>query len=84
MTPETPRIRFAEFEADLQSQELFRAGAPVRLPNQSFTALAMLLERPGELVSREDLRGRPWPGNRVVEFEQGLNTLRGARLTGGI
>jgi Tol biopolymer transport system component/DNA-binding winged helix-turn-helix (wHTH) protein len=75
MTPETRRIRFAEFEADLQSQELFRAGAPVRLPNQSFTALAMLLERPGELVSREDLRGRLWPGNRVVEFEQGLNAV---------
>ena len=35
----------------------------------------MLLERPGELVSREDLRGRLWPGNRVVEFEQGLNAV---------
>lgn len=75
MTPETPRIRFAEFEADLKSQELFRAGALVRLPNQSFTALAMLLERPGELVSREELRARLWPGNRVVEFEQGLNAI---------
>jgi Tol biopolymer transport system component/DNA-binding winged helix-turn-helix (wHTH) protein len=75
MTPETRRIRFAEFEADLQSQELFRAGALVRLPNQSFTAMAMLLERPGELVSREELRGRLWPGNRVVEFEQGLNAV---------
>jgi Tol biopolymer transport system component/DNA-binding winged helix-turn-helix (wHTH) protein len=75
MTPETRRIRFAEFEADLKSQELFRAGALVRLPNQSFTALAMLLERPGELVSREELRGRLWPGNRVVEFEQGLNAV---------
>jgi Tol biopolymer transport system component/DNA-binding winged helix-turn-helix (wHTH) protein len=75
MTPETRRIRFAEFEADLKSQELFRAGAPIRLPNQSFTALAMLLERPGELVSRDELRARLWPGNRVVEFEQGLNAI---------
>jgi Tol biopolymer transport system component/DNA-binding winged helix-turn-helix (wHTH) protein len=75
MTPETRRIRFAEFEADLKSQELFRAGAAVRLPNQSFTALAMLLDRPGELVSREELRARLWPGNRVVEFEQGLNAI---------
>jgi Tol biopolymer transport system component/DNA-binding winged helix-turn-helix (wHTH) protein len=75
MTPESRRFRFAEFEADLQSQELFRAGTVVRLPNQSFTALAMLLERAGELVSRDELRARLWPGNRVVEFEQGLNAV---------
>src|SRR5688572_25880996 len=69
------RIRFAEFEVDLQSQELFRDGAPVRLPNQSFLALAALLERPGQLVTREELRSRLWPDNRVVEFEQGLNAI---------
>lgn len=73
--PHTSRIRFAEFEADLQSQELFRNGALVRLPNQSFLALAALLERPGELVTREELRTRLWPDNRVVEFEQGLNAI---------
>jgi Tol biopolymer transport system component/DNA-binding winged helix-turn-helix (wHTH) protein len=75
ITPQTRRIRFAEFEADLQTQELFRGGTLVRVPNQSFTALALLLERPGELVSREELRARLWPGNRVVEFEQGLNAV---------
>jgi DNA-binding winged helix-turn-helix (wHTH) protein len=69
------RMRFAEFEADLRSQELFRNGAPVKLPNQSFLALAALLERPGELVTREELRSRLWPDNRVVEFEQGLNAI---------
>ena len=69
------RIRFAEFEVDLQSQELFRDGALVRLPNQSFLALAALLERPGQLVTREELRSRLWPDNRVVEFEQGLNAI---------
>jgi DNA-binding winged helix-turn-helix (wHTH) protein/dipeptidyl aminopeptidase/acylaminoacyl peptidase len=73
--PHTSRIRFAEFEADLKSQELFRNGSLVRLPNQSFQALAALLERPGELVTREELRGRLWPDNRVVEFEQGLNAI---------
>jgi DNA-binding winged helix-turn-helix (wHTH) protein len=72
---QTTRIRFADFEADLRSQELFRDGAPVRLPNQSFLALAALLERPGQLVSREELRARLWPENRVVEFEQGLNAI---------
>ena len=72
---QTFRIRFAEFEVDLQSQELFRDGALVRLPNQSFQALAALLERPGQLVTREELRTRLWPDKRVVEFEQGLNAI---------
>ena len=74
-TPSARRVRFGEFTADLASQELFRAGTPVRLPNQSFVALAALLERPGELVSRDELRARVWPDNRVVEFEQGLNAV---------
>jgi Tol biopolymer transport system component/DNA-binding winged helix-turn-helix (wHTH) protein len=69
------RIRFAEFEADLKTQELFRDGTLVKLPNQSFLALAALLEHPGQLVSREQLRSRLWPDNRVVEFEQGLNAV---------
>ncbi|HET9862003.1 MAG TPA: winged helix-turn-helix domain-containing protein [Steroidobacteraceae bacterium] len=69
------RIRFADYEADLQSQELFRDGVPVRLPNQSFLALSMLIERPGRLVTREELRARLWPDHRVVEFEQGLNAI---------
>ena len=48
-TPSTSRrIRFSDFEADLHSRELFKAGEPVRLPNQSFLALAALLERPGD------------------------------------
>jgi Tol biopolymer transport system component/DNA-binding winged helix-turn-helix (wHTH) protein len=73
--PATRRIRFGDFEADLDSQELFQSGALVRLPNQSFVALATLLERPGELVTRDQLRERLWPDNRVVEFEQGLNAI---------
>jgi Tol biopolymer transport system component/DNA-binding winged helix-turn-helix (wHTH) protein len=76
--PETPpiqRIRFGEFTADLASQELFRLGSLVRMPNQSFLALAALLEKPGQLVTREELRLRLWPDNRVVEFEQGLNAV---------
>ncbi len=69
------RIRFGVFEADLQSKELFRQGERIPLPNQSFVALAALLERPGQLVSREELRRRLWPDNRVVEFDQGLNAI---------
>jgi len=74
-TPSARRVRFGEFTADLASQELFRSGVVVRLPNQSFVALIALLERPGELVTREALRARIWPDNRVVEFEQGLNAV---------
>ncbi len=76
--PETSiaqRVCFGEFTADLASQELFRSGVPVRLPNQSFVALAAMLERPGQLVTREELRARVWPDHRVVEFEQGLNAV---------
>jgi DNA-binding winged helix-turn-helix (wHTH) protein len=69
------RIRFGVFEADLRSGELFREGRRIALPNQSFLALSALLEQPGQLVSREALRARLWPDNRVVEFEQGLNAI---------
>lgn len=69
------RIRFDAFEADLTSRELFREGKRIPLANQSFVALATLLERPGQLVSREELRQRLWPDNRVVDFDQGLNAI---------
>ena len=69
------RIRFGAFEVDLRSGELFRDGQRIPLPNQSFLALSALLEQPGQLVSREALRARLWPDNRVVEFEQGLNAI---------
>jgi Tol biopolymer transport system component/DNA-binding winged helix-turn-helix (wHTH) protein len=67
------RIRFEAFEANLRTEELFRSGRKVRLPNQSFRILATLLERPGELVSREELRARVWPEGTHVEFDRGLN-----------
>ena len=73
--PADGRIRFGVFEADLQSKELFKDGKRIPLANQSFVALATLLERPGQLVSREELRQRLWPDNRIVEFEQGLNAI---------
>lgn len=71
----TDRIRFGTFEADLESRELFKEGQRIPLANQSFVALAALLERPGQLVSREELRRRLWPDNRVVDFDQGLNAI---------
>src|SRR3954463_460641 len=73
--PGQSRVCFDEFAADLRTGELFRKGQRVVLPNQSFLALAALLERPGELVTRDELRARLWPDGRVVEFEQGLNAV---------
>ena len=66
-------IAFGEFEAKLGSRELCRKGTTVRLPNQSFQILAMLLERRGELVTREEIRQRLWPRDTFVDFDHGLN-----------
>src|SRR5437868_3754635 len=68
------RIRFAGFEADLYTEELSSSGRRVRLPQQSFRVLAMLLERAGQLVTREELRAKLWPSGTLVEHDQGLNT----------
>lgn len=69
----TPALHFANFEADMGSRVLRRDGAKVRLPDQSFQILAMLLEHPGELVTREQIRTRLWPGDTFVDFDHGLN-----------
>jgi TolB-like protein/DNA-binding winged helix-turn-helix (wHTH) protein/tetratricopeptide (TPR) repeat protein len=66
-------VRFGEYEANLRSRELRRDGLTVRLPDQSFEILAMLLEQPGALVPREDLRNRLWPAETFVDFDHGLN-----------
>ena len=66
-------IAFGEFEAKLNSRELCRKGVRVRLPDQSFQILVMLLERPGELVTRDEIRQRLWPGDTFVDFDHGLN-----------
>src|SRR6266481_3669047 len=66
-------IRFGVFDADLRTQELRRQGTRVKLPRQSFQILQMLLERPGELVTREELRQALWPGDTFVDFDHGLN-----------
>ena len=67
------RVRFEGFEADLHTEELSRAGGRLRLPHQSFQVLAMLLEKAGELVTREELRARLWPTGTLVEYDQRLN-----------
>ena len=67
--------RFATYEADPATGELRKAGARLRLPEQPFRVLIMLLERPGELVTREEIRQTLWPADTFVDFDHGLNTV---------
>jgi DNA-binding winged helix-turn-helix (wHTH) protein/TolB-like protein len=67
------RLAFGEFEADLRTHELRRGEAKVRLPDQSFRVLALLLERRGELVTREEIHQLLWPADTFVDFDHGLN-----------
>lgn len=66
-------MRFGDFEFDPHSGKLFRDGRPVKIQPQPLRVLAILLERPSEIVSREYLRHRIWGGSTFVEFDQGLN-----------
>jgi len=71
--PGKNRVFFGNFEADLQTEELWKFGRKLKLGGQPFGILAMLLERPGELVTREALRARLWSADTFVDFDQGLN-----------
>ena len=66
-------IRFGNFEVDLQSGELRRKGLKVKLQGQPFQILTMLLEHPGEVVTREELRLKLWPADTFVDFDHSLN-----------
>ncbi|MFZ0732108.1 MAG: winged helix-turn-helix domain-containing protein [Candidatus Sulfotelmatobacter sp.] len=66
-------VRFQDFELDLHSGELRKTGAPaVRLPEQSFQILRMLLERSGKVVSRAEIQQCLWPDGTIVEFEHSI------------
>jgi len=67
-------IRFGIFEVDLSAGELRRAGSRIRLQEQPFQILAMLLERPGQIITRDELRSKLWPGDTFVDFEHGVNS----------
>jgi serine/threonine protein kinase len=70
-------IRFGAFELDLRARELRRDGRGTGLPEQSITLLAMLLEQPGEVALREEIRTKLWPNDTVVEFDHSINTAMG-------
>src|ERR1700739_282487 len=67
-------LRFGVFAVDRKTGELRRNGVKVRLQDQPLQILLTLLERPGEVVTREELRGRLWPDDTFVDFEHSINT----------
>ena len=66
-------IRFGVFEVDLRAGELRKQGVKIKLQAQPFQVLQILLEKPGELLSREELRARLWPSDTFVDFDGGVN-----------
>jgi DNA-binding winged helix-turn-helix (wHTH) protein len=66
--------QFGPYQADLRTGELRKHGIRLRLQEQPFQVLAMLLSNPGELVTREELQKRLWPADTFVDFDHGLNT----------
>jgi len=68
----TDRVQFGVFDLDLQRAELRKNGVKVKLQEQPLRVLQVLLEKPGQIVSREDLHQNVWPANTFVEFDQGL------------
>jgi DNA-binding winged helix-turn-helix (wHTH) protein/Tol biopolymer transport system component len=70
----TKTWRFGVFDVDAHREELRRAGVPIKLREQSFRILLLLLERAGELVSREDLRKALWPADTFVDFDHSMNS----------
>jgi len=66
--------RFGTFEVDLRAGELRKQGKRIRLQEQPFHVLTVLLQRPGDVVSREELRSQIWPEGTFVDFDNSLNT----------
>jgi DNA-binding winged helix-turn-helix (wHTH) protein len=88
LSPTENLIQFGLFELDRSALQLTRKGAKVRLARQPIQVLSLLLERPGEIVTREELRGSLWQSDVFVDFDHGLNndpkTARSSRRPGGL
>src|SRR5216684_4261394 len=71
--PVSQPVRFDVFEVDLRAGELRKHGIKIRLQEQPFLILQTLLETPGQIVTREELQKRIWPGDTFVDFDHGLH-----------
>jgi Tol biopolymer transport system component/DNA-binding winged helix-turn-helix (wHTH) protein len=67
-------LRFGLYEVDFASQELRKAGIKIKIQDQPFQILALLLERPGQVITREEIQKRLWAGDTFVDFDLGLNS----------
>src|SRR5271166_5417622 len=72
--PGPPKLKFGPFVVDLAAGEIRKNGTRIRLQEKPLRVLAILAERPGQLVTREELNKRLWPDDTFVDFETGLNT----------
>src|SRR5579859_7036885 len=70
----TRYVRFGDFQLDVKRQDLLKNGSRTRLPGKVYQVLIGLLERPGEIVTREELRDRLWASDTHVNFEANVNT----------
>ena len=73
-TDRNRKTRFGAFEVDLRSGELRKHGIRLKLQQQPFQVLALLLDRPGDVVTREELHQKLWPADTFVDFDTGLNS----------
>lgn len=73
-TPSPQILRFGIYEVDLRSGELRKQGKRIKLQDQPFQVLTVLLQRPSDVVTREELRSQIWPKDTFVDFDNGLNT----------
>src|SRR6516164_1660744 len=73
IVPQTHVVRFGHFELDLRAGELRNEGVRIRLQDQPLQVLAMLIERPDQIVTREELRNKLWPADTFVDFDHSLN-----------
>ena len=73
-TDRTRKVRFDAFEVDMRSGEVRKHGIRLKLHRQPFQVLSLLLEHPGDVVTREELRQKLWPGDTFVDFDTGLNS----------
>ena len=74
VVPSRNVVRFGKFEVDLRAGEVRKGKLKLRLSGQPFQVLAILLERPGEVVTREELQRRLWP-DTFVDVDHNLNTI---------
>src|SRR5690349_16508956 len=67
-------LRFGTYEVDLRAGELLKQGKRIKVQEQPFHVLTVLLQRPSEVVTREELRNQNWPAHTFVDFDNSLNT----------